>query len=576
MASPRTPRATLFGRFLAFARVPLLIALGFSIASNLLFLALPIFTMQVYGRVIISQSIPSLLVLSIAALGAFSVSGIVEYLRGRLLFNLGAVFDEMTAKEVFDSAFQGAGRRDPAGQSRIIRDVDVLRTAISGPTLATLFDLPSIPLFLIALAIVDPAVAAVTAMGAGALFTMAYFQDRLSRTEVQQGAEAGFRAQSFTDATVRNTEAVFGMGMLPDLRQQWIKHRERTILSNSKSSRWSTMFSIAIRTSRMLIQIIVVTVSAWLIINHAISPSLLFVNMILVSRTLQPVQRLVGAYNGLISAGQSYGRLNGALLAYERTRKPTELPRPKGQLAVDKVSYAPPGTNALVLKSVSFRLEPGEAMGVVGPSGAGKSTLMRLLVGIWEPTGGKVRLDGHNVGHWERSAFGRHVGYLPQDTELFAGTVSENISRFRPDTPAEMVIQAAKLAGAHKMILGLPKGYDTELVENGRNLATGQRQRLGLARAVFGRPSVVILDEPNASLDAEGEHALIRMLAAMKAKGVMVIIVSHRASLFRVADKMLLLRDGMVEGFGPRQEMMHRLIPGAQQPPAEPSQAASA
>ncbi len=570
-------RAAPIRRFLAFARVPLLFALAFSIASNLLFLALPVYTNQIYSRVVISHNLATLLVLTVATLAAFVVSGVIDYIRSRVLFNLGSVFDEMVSTNVFEAVFQGNARRDPAGQSRSVRDLDVVRSAISGSVLSTLFDVPAIPLFMGALFIVDPAVGVVTGVGALILFSLAYAQDKLNRTETGEGEEASFRSNAFTEATVRNSEAVYGMGMVPTLREQWVKQRGKAIVSTSRASSLTSMFSISIRTVRMLVQICVVAASAILIMNRAIPPALMFVNMMLVSRALMPVQRLVGAYKGLVGAARSYDRLNRLLLGRDARRVATELPRPKGAMVVDGASYVAPGGKTMILKAISFRLEAGEVLGVLGPSGVGKTSLMRLLVGIWEPSSGQVRLDGHSVSAWDRGDFGRHVGYLPQETELFVGSVRDNIARFRSDVSDESVIEAARLAGAHRMILSLPKGYDTELTDNGRNLATGQRQKLGLARAVFGNPALVILDEPNSNLDAEGEHALVRTIADLKANGATVVVVSHRPSIFRTVDKLLLLRDGRVEAFGPRQRVLDKIIqPRPQRAPAKPGDVKSA
>lgn len=568
----QTKRAALISKFIAYARLPLLFALAFSIASNLLFMALPVYTNQIYSRVVISQNMATLGVLTVACLVAFAISGVIDYIRSRVLFNLGSVFDEMVSTGVFEAVFQGQARRDPAGQSRAIRDLDTVRTAISGNVLNAIFDIPAIPLFLGALFIVDPAVGVVTGIGALVLFGLAFAQDRLNRNETERGEDASHRSNAFTEATVRNSEAVYGMGMVPTLRDQWVKQREESVLSSSRSMGRASMFSISIRTVRMLVQICVIATSALLIMNRLIPPALMFVNMILVSRALMPVQRLVGAYKGLVGAARSYDRVNRLLLAKDTRPAATSLPRPKGALVVDAASYVPAGGKAMILKAISLKLNPGEVLGVLGPSGAGKTSLMRLLVGIWEPVSGQVRLDGHLIHSWDRGDFGLHVGYLPQETELFAGSVRNNIARFRADATDEEVIAAAQLAGAHKMILGLPKGYDSELADNGRNLSTGQRQRVGLARAVFGNPALVILDEPNSNLDAEGEHALVKTIRDLKAAGATVVVVSHRPSIFRSVDKLLLMREGRVEAFGPRQRVLDKIIqPRPERPSGKPA-----
>jgi PrtD family type I secretion system ABC transporter len=286
----------------------------------------------------------------------------------------------------------------------------------------------------------------------------------------------------------------------------------------------------------------------------------LFANMILSARALAPIERAVGSWNALMAGQQAYDRLTRLLQGYEPPAPATQLPRPEGRLSVEGVAFAARGTGQFLLNGVTFQLDAGETLGIVGPSGAGKSTLTRLLVGVWRPYAGVVRLDGADVFQWDRRSFGRHVGYLPQDIELFSGTVRDNIARFRADIADEDVVKAAMLAGAHELILRLPKGYDSELGEGGAILSVGQRQRVGLARALLGDPAFIVLDEPNAALDAEGEAGLLRDLEAIKARGATVIIVSHRPNIFRTADKMLVLKGGRVEMFGPKEQILQRLV----------------
>jgi len=291
---------------------------------------------------------------------------------------------------------------------------------------------------------------------------------------------------------------------------------------------------------------------------------MLFANMILASRALQPIEKIVGSWEPLNNMARAHGRLMAFLSRAEPTPVATALPRPAGRLHVEGVNFAPQGATKLLLGNINFGLEPGETLGVIGPSGAGKSTLARLLMGIWRPNNGVVRLDGADVFTWDRGDFGRHVGYLPQDTELFGGTVRHNIARFRSDVTDEEVVRAAQLAGAHDLILRMPKGYETEVGEGGHTLSAGQRQRVGLARAMLGDPAFIVLDEPNASLDAEGEDALLKALDAMKSNGATVVIISHKPSIFRAADKMLVLREGRIELFGPREQVMNRLMKPAE------------
>ena len=314
----------------------------------------------------------------------------------------------------------------------------------------------------------------------------------------------------------------------------------------------------------MGIQILVIGIGAYLILKGKLHQGMLFANMILASRALQPIEKIVASWDPLNNMVRSHGRLMALLQRAEPASPATALPRPAGRLTVEGLNYAPVGSPKMLLGNINFALQPGEVLGVIGPSGAGKSTLARLLVGIWRPINGVVRLDGADVFTWDRADFGRYVGYLPQDTELFAGTIRDNIARFRNDVPDEDVIRAAKLAGVHELILRLPAGYETQVGESGHTLSAGQRQRVGLARTMLGSPAFIVLDEPNASLDAEGENALLAALDSMKANGATVVIISHKPSIFRAADKMLVLREGRVELFGPRDQVMSRLMKPAE------------
>jgi ATP-binding cassette subfamily C exporter for protease/lipase len=530
----------------------------FSLVSNLLYLALPLYTLQVYDRVLSSQSSATLAVLTVGALGVFLVSGVIDHYRAKVLINYGVVFDERTSQPVYQVLFDAVVRRDAPARAQALRDLDNFRQTLTGNAVGVLFDVPWIPVFMGILFVIDPWIGVVTMLGGLVLLGLAVLQDRATRQRMQDANDSALQSYAFTEATLRNAEVVRALGMLPDLGVQWAAFRGDTISKSAVASDLASVYTNAIKMMRMVIQILVVGIGAYLIITGKIGPGVLFANMILSARALAPIERVVGSWNGLISGQQAYDRLTKLLQGYEPPVPATQLPRPKGKLTVEGVAFAMRG-GVLVLNGVGFQVEAGETVGIVGPSGAGKSTLTRLLVGVWKPYTGSVRLDGADVFAWDRAAFGRHVGYLPQDIELFAGTVKANIGRFRADASDEQVIKAAQLAGAHEMILRLPNGYDTDLGEGGAVLSVGQRQRVGLARALFGEPSYVVLDEPNAALDAEGENALLQALEALKARGATVIIVSHAPKIFRTADKMLVLKGGRVEMFGPRDQIMARL-----------------
>ena len=556
------------GRALREGYKPAAVAFGFSLVSNLLYLALPLYTYQVYGRVMTSQSQATLWTLTVVTLFIFAISSVIDDIRARILINYGVALDQRTSGRVFTALFDAAVRGEPGARAQALRDLDQFRQSLTGIAAAAFFDVPWIPVFLGVLFIIDPLVGVVTTIGAAILLALAIIQARAVQNSLKDANEAALRSYGFTDAALRNGEVVRAMGMLPTLGQAWARHRAVTIERGAAAAEASNFYTDLIKFVRMGMQVLIVAIGAYLILEGKIHPGMLFANMILASRALQPIEKVVGSWDPLNNMYRAYQRLNTLLSKAEPPVAATSLPRPAGKLSVEGVNFAPPGVQRLVLGNVNFAIDPNEVLGVIGPSGAGKSTLARLLVGIWKPLNGVVRLDGADVFTWDRADFGRHVGYLPQDTELFAGTVRNNIARFRDGVTDEEVVAAAQLAGVHDLILRMPKGYDTDVGEGGVVLSAGQRQRVGLARCLLGNPAFVVLDEPNANLDAEGEDALMRAIDAMKANGATVVIISHKPGVFRAADKMLVLRDGRIELFGPRDQVMARLVKPAQPPEA--------
>lgn len=539
---------------------PLAYAGGFSLVSNLLYLALPIFTFQIYGRVLSSYSVPTLLVLTFMVMLAFLVSGLIDDYRAKVLINYGVIMDQRVSGRVFSALFDTVIRGNPSARSQALRDLDAFRQMLTGPAFGTMFDLPWMPVFMIVLLIIDPIIGMVTIAGAVLLFVITLLQDRATRPALKDANEAALRSYAFTDAALRNGEVVRAMGMVEPLGSRWASFRSITMERSASASERASVISNISKFVRQAIQVLIIAIGAYLVVKGKIHSGLLFANMILAARALQPIERLVGSWDALTNGYRAYQRLNSLFADYRPTKVTTTLPKPLGQLSVEGVNFAPTGATRFVLQGVNFKIEPGEMLGIIGPSGAGKSSLARLMVGIWQPNSGNVRLDGADVYTWDRSDFGRHVGYLPQDTELFSGSIRDNIARFRADVDDEQVVRAAQVAGVHQLILRLPSGYDTDLGESGHVLSAGQRQRVGLARALLGNPRLIVLDEPNAALDAEGEEALVKALDALKAGGSTIVIVSHKPSVFRSADKMLMLRDGRMEMFGPRDQVMARVV----------------
>lgn len=574
MANPtqpgQKPLASPLARALRLGVAPIGFAALFSLISNLLYLALPIYTNQIYSRVITSQSGSTLIILSAGCAFVFIVSGIIDHYRAMVLSGFGVVFDQQLASRTFAALFDAVVRRRGT-RAQALRDLDTVRYAIGGHAIGMVFDLPWMPVFMIILFVIDPTIGAVTLLGAVVLLILAFLQDRATHSALKESSSAAIASYGFTEAALRNGEVVRALGMLPTLGRQWARNRYLSVAAGSRAAQSGGFYSGAIRFVRMLIQILIIAVGAWLVIQRTIPSGLLFANMILASRALAPIEKIVGSWKGLIEAYEAYKRLDTMLLEYEPPAAVTRLPPPTGALSVEGVSFAPAGAPALVLTGLSFRIEPGDFVGIVGPSGAGKSTLARLMTGIWAPTTGKVRLDGADVYSWDREDFGRHVAYQPQDTELFAGTVRDNIARFLPDATDEQVVAAAQQADAHNLILRLPKGYDTELGEGGAILSAGQRQRVGLARTLFGDPRLIVLDEPNANLDAEGEVALMAAVDRAKKRGATIVLISHKPAILGLTDKILVLINGQVTDYGPREEVLGRLAKRPQ-PEKQPQQ----
>jgi ATP-binding cassette subfamily C exporter for protease/lipase len=541
---------------------PLAFAAGFSLVSNLLYMALPLYTFQIYGRVMTSASVSTLLVITFGVLACFVISGVVDHYRAKVLIHFGVLLDQRVSGHVFAALFEGNLRGNPAAKSQALRDLDSFRQMLTGSAFGVVFDLPWMPIFMLVLFLISPLVGAVTLIGAVLLFGIAMLQDRSTRPPMKEANEAAIRSYAFTDAALRNSEAVRAMGMVEPLGARWAAFRQTTMDKSSVASQRASMLSNYSKFARQAVQVLIIAIGAYLVVKGKIHSGLLFANMILAARALQPIERLVGSWDPLMNGTRAYDRLMALLATYTPTRSTTSLPAATGQISVEGVNFAAPGGDRYILRNVNLRIEAGEMLGIIGPSGAGKSTLSRLLVGIWPPTAGSVRLDGADVFTWDRGDFGRNCGYLPQDVELFSGTIRDNIARFRPDVEDSQVVWAATVAGVHQLILRLPKGYDTDLGETAAALSAGQRQRVGLARAIMGQPRLLVLDEPNASLDAEGEEALMAALDALKASGVTIILVSHKPTIFRSADKMLVMRDGQVELFGPKDAVMARFAQG--------------
>ncbi|HWI15187.1 MAG TPA: type I secretion system permease/ATPase [Burkholderiales bacterium] len=532
----------------------------FSVAINVLYLALPIYTSQVYDRVLSSGNMATLVMLSIAFVFAIAALAGLEGVRARVLNRGGMRLDALLSRRVVAASVEQSLIAPMLQRAQPLRELDSFRSLVTGTGLTALLDMPWAVLFLAVLFVIHPAIGGAAVLCAAVLLALAVLNEYVSRKPLADSALAATRSYAFAEASLKNAEIIHASGMIDGLLDRWRKDRNRMLQAQTTAVDQGSSVLSGIRFVRFSAQALVLGIGAYLAIDRTITPGAMFAASILLGRAMQPIEQVVGLWRQLIAAKQALYNVS-ALLATRPPRRPAISPaEPTGQLSVEEVVFVPPGTTRMVINKVSFALAPGEALGLVGPSAAGKSTLARLLVGVSPPTAGVVRLDGANVWTWDRNAFGRHVGYLPQDVELFPGTIAENIARFGSLLPEE-VVRASNLAGAHEMILRLPNGYETEVGDQGALLSAGQRQQIALARAVYGAPRFVVLDEPNSNLDSNGEAALLECLSRLKNMGSTVVVISHRMAALNAVDKLLFIDAGVVKGFGPRQEVMARLAP---------------
>jgi ATP-binding cassette subfamily C protein/ATP-binding cassette subfamily C protein EexD len=545
---------------------PFLSAGAFSMAVNLLMLTTSIYMMQVFDRVLAARSTDTLLFLTLIALGALAAMALLEIARGRILARSAAWLEQSIGAEAFARAIE-AQLRGRSYRGEALRDLAIWRGWLASPGMIALYDLPWVPVYLGVVFLLHPSLGWLAAGGAAVLFLLTLANEGATAALLRQANTVAMTSQRRADSVIRNAEVIDSMGMMGEAVRRWQEGLSAVHHAHGRAADRTGIVMGATRFVRLGVQTAVLGMGALLVLENALTAGAMIAGSIIMGRALAPVEQMIGAWKQLVSARQSRRRL-AAHLSAPRLRPPgIPLPAPTGRLVAERVSYAVPGGGGAIIKGVSFALEPGESVAVIGPSAAGKTTLVRLLIGVLEPVAGTVRLDGADVCTWLREDFGRHVGYLPQDVELFDGMVIENIARMGEPGP-DAVFEAAKRAGCHEMILALPKGYETEIGDGGVFLSGGQRQLIGLARALYRAPKLVVLDEPNSNLDGEGEAALLRALATLKAEGTTVVLVSHRPNLVQGVDKVLVLREGTVEMFGPRIEVLKRLIQPARSPAA--------
>ncbi|MEC9346810.1 MAG: type I secretion system permease/ATPase [Pseudomonadota bacterium] len=527
-----------------------------SVGTGLLMLSSPLYMMQIYDRVISTGNTDTLVALTLVIAFAMFTFGALEGARTIVAQRVGIWLDRRLSAPVLAAsvsrALQGGG-----STAQGLRDIATVRGFVGSAAIFPLFDAPLAPFFLLILFVMHPLLGTVALIGAVVLFGLGVANELLTRSALREASTASSNAYSSADATVRNADTIMAMAMLPALARRMDGHAESWRALQMRAGGMSGLLTSVAKGLRLLLQSAILGTGAWLVLHDKMTPGMMIAASIMMGRALAPVEQAIGAWQGLVNAQTAWARLAELLAMRPPLGQGTQMPDPAGQLVADAVIYQPPGSQVPVLKGVSFRIPAGAAVGIIGPSGAGKSSLLRCIVGSARPQRGAIRLDGADMAVWDPLDRGRHVGYLPQDVELFAGTVRENISRFEDADDAE-VVEAARLAGVHDMILSLPEAYETQIGDRGGRLSGGQRQRLALARAVFRMPRLVVLDEPNANLDAAGEDMLVRLVAALKAAGHTVLLVTHRPNLLAAVDLVMVVREGQIADMGPRQEIIAR------------------
>lgn len=538
---------------------------------NILYLTGSFFMLEVYDRVIPSRSVPTLVGLVILALVLYGFQGILETIRSRILARVGASLDEALSARVFDIVVRAPLKGATPGDGLLpLRDLDQLRAFLGGTGPSAFFDLPWMPIYVFICFLFHPLIGVAALVGAAVLAVLALTTDRSTRGPSQTATAHGMRRNGLAEAGRRNAEVLAAMGMQGRFADRWGGANRDYMQSQMNVSDVASGFGAGSKVFRMALQSGVLALGAWLVINNLASAGVIIASSILVARALAPAELAIANWKGFVQARQSWARLSELFARLPAAEQPHALPAPSQSLVAENVTLAPPGTQRIVVQDVSLSLQRGQGLGIIGPSASGKSSLVRAIVGVWPPVRGKVRIDGAAIDQWSSADLGPHIGFLPQEVELFAGTIAENIARFDPNAQSGAVIAAAKSAGIHEMILRLAEGYDTRIGEGGAGLSAGQRQRVGLARALYGDPFLVVLDEPNSNLDGEGENALTQAIVGVRQRGGICIVVAHRPSALAAVDMILMMADGRAQAFGPKDEVLKRVLRSTPAPAAEP------
>ena len=541
----------------------------FSLVCSLLVLAPSGYMLEVYDRVVNSRSHTTLAMLTLLVLGAYVVMEVLEWARSEVMRAASVELDRRMSGRIFSAIFEANLRRLPGGTQQPLHDFRLVRDFLYSPVLLALLEAPISLVMMVLLFLISPVLGWSALVFAVVQTFVAWLNERSTKPPLMQANRAAIEAQQYADNTLRNAEVIESMGMLRDTHRRWLGKQRDFLDLQALASERAGGFQAVSKLLQTTLSSMLLGLGAWLLLHNQLSGGggMIIVASILGGRMLAPLVQVVSQWQSVVNVRDAWSRVEQLLEAVPAQPRSMALPAPRGALHVEQLVAGAPGNPALILRGVQFALAPGEVLAVVGPSAAGKTTLARLLVGLWPAQGGKVRLDGADIHTWDKAELGVHLGYLPQGVELFEGTLAENIARFAQVEPAK-VEAAARAVGLHEFILSLPQGYDSPVGPEGARLSGGQRQRVGLARALYGDPVFVVLDEPNSSLDEEGDAALARAIQEGKARGTTFVVMTHRTSVLGVADKMLVLRDGMQQAFGPRDEVLATLQQAKQQPAA--------
>lgn len=543
---------------------------GISAVINLLLIMPSIYMLQVYDRAVPSQNITTLVMLSLILLGMYVIMQLLELARTKVMIRVGNCIADDLGKRVFHAAFSRNLVISGQNAGQALHDLTTVRQFLTGNGLFTFFDAPWAPIYLAICFMFHWILGLFVLCGILLLVLMTYITEKTTSKPLADANYASITAANYATNSLRNAEVIEAMGMLPVLTERWAQLQAKVLQRQTEASDNAADIGGITKFIRLSMQSLILGLGAWLAIDHQISSGMMIAGSILMGRALQPVELAIGTWKQLVSVRVAYARLNELLNVYPEPADTMPLPRPLGIISAENVFAAPPGVQSPVLRGMNFTVPAGDIVGIVGPSGSGKSTLARLLVGVWKTQSGKVRLDSADVFEWDKSLLGQYIGYLPQDIELFNGTISENIARFG-NIDADAVIRAAQKADVHEMILRFPQGYETEIGGDSGQLSGGQRQRIALARALYKDPSLIVLDEPNSNLDDVGERALIQAVSTLKSEGRTVFIITHRTSILNAVDKLMVLREGAIQLFGERDQVLAALTQSVQAMPAVPN-----